>query len=72
MIEETFLERIIADYYEILIRYCMARMHRGYSEAEDVVQEVFLALSFKENINLNDNIPNKNTKNKNKKKWKNL
>ena len=23
-------------------------------------------------INLNDNIPNKNTKNKNKKKWKNL
>ena len=42
MIEETFLERIIADYYEILIRYCMARMHRGYSEAEDVVQEVFL------------------------------
>ena len=56
MIEETFLERIIADYYEILIRYCMARMHRGYSEAEDVVQEVFLALSLKENINLNDNI----------------
>ena len=51
MIEETFLERIMADYYEVLIRYCMARMHRGYSEAEDVVQEVFLTLCFKENIN---------------------
>ena len=34
----------------------MARMHRGYSEAEDVVQEVFLTLCFKENININDNI----------------
>lgn len=56
MIDETLIERIIADYHEILIRYCMARMHRGYTEAEDVVQEVFLALCLKENINLNDNI----------------
>lgn len=56
MIENTLYEKIVSDYHESLIRYCMARMHRGYTEAEDVVQEVFLALYFKEDINVNDNI----------------
>ena len=49
-------EEIVQKYREELIKFCVSYMHRGYADAEDVVQEVFLALFRKKNINLNDNI----------------
>ena len=49
-------EDIVRRYHNELMRFCMAQMHRGTAEAEDVVQEVFLTLYKKKNINLDDNI----------------
>ena len=49
-------EDIVRKYRNELMYFCMAQMHRGAAEAEDVVQEVFLTLYKKKNINLDDNI----------------
>ncbi len=49
-------EDIVVKYRNELMCFCMAKMHRGTSAAEDVVQEVFLTLYKKKNINLDDNI----------------
>lgn len=49
-------EDIVRKYRNELMYFCMAQMHRDTAEAEDVVQEVFLTLYKKKNINLDDNI----------------
>lgn len=49
-------EDIVRKYRNELMYFCMAQMHRGTAEAEDVVQEVFLTLYKKKNISLDDNI----------------
>ena len=49
-------EEIVIKYRDELVRFCISQMHRGRAAAEDVVQEVFLALYRKKSINLDDNI----------------
>ena len=49
-------EEIVLKYRNELLRFCISQMHRGRAAAEDVVQEVFLALYRKKSIDLNDNI----------------
>lgn len=49
-------EDIVHKYRDELIRFCMAQMHRGQAAADDVVQDVFLALYKKRSVDLNDNI----------------
>ena len=49
-------DKIVEAYRDELVFYCMARMKRGYHAAEDVVQEVFLQLHKKRNVDLHGNI----------------
>lgn len=43
-------------YRSELIKFCISHMNRGVGAAEDVVQEVFLTLYQKKEINFEDNI----------------
>lgn len=49
-------DELVKAYRDELVYYCMARMKRGYHAAEDVVQEVFLQLHKKRNVDLHGNI----------------
>ena len=49
-------EIVVQKYREELIHYCIAQTHMSYADAEDIVQEVFLTLYTKKNINFQDNI----------------
>ena len=49
-------EELVRKYRSELIRFCMGYMNRDISSAEDVVQEVFLQLHKKRNVDLHGNI----------------
>ena len=49
-------EIVVQKYREELIHYCIAQTHMSYADAEDIVQDVFLILYCKKNINFEDNI----------------
>lgn len=49
-------EIVVQKYREELIYYCIARTHVSYADAEDIVQDVFLVLLGKKEIDFEDNI----------------
>ena len=49
-------EIVVQKYREELIHYCIAQTHMSYADAEDIVQDVFLILYCKKNINFENNI----------------
>ena len=49
-------KEIVMKYRSELIKFCISHMNRGVEAAEDVVQEVFLTLYQKKEINFEDNI----------------